>query len=99
MTQLSPRTTIALASDQISCDVSGEVVILSLQDGIYYGLNPVGAAVWEMLAEPTSIERLRDGILERYDVGAERCERDLIALVDDLIRHDLVRVVSDDGPA
>lgn len=97
MSSITPLTTLASVSDQISCEISGEVVILSLRDGIYYGLNAVGAAVWEMLAEPRSVADLRDRLLERYDVGPEECERDLIALVDDLVRHDLVQVVSD-GP-
>jgi len=76
----------------VSCDLDGETVILGLADGVYYGLDPVGTRVWKHLQSRSTIVAIRDAILEEFDVESEICERDLIALVQEMQEHNLVRV-------
>lgn len=40
---LSLDSIVAVTPEQVSSELSGEAVILSLKDGVYYGLNEVGA--------------------------------------------------------
>ena len=79
------------ASDQISCSLSGEAVILNLKTGIYFGLNPVGARIWELLQQPRTISEIRELIVSEYEVEAGRCERDVYALVEELASRGLIR--------
>ena len=37
-------------------DVSGEVVLLNLQSGVYYGLDPVGSRMWQLLMEQRPLD-------------------------------------------
>lgn len=90
---LTPTSTIVATRDHVSCDLGGEVVILSLQNGIYYGLDAIGAKVWALLAEPHAVSEIRDALLREYDVEAERCERELLALLNDMAGHLLVHAV------
>ena len=39
------------------------------------------------------MREVRDMILEEYDVEADRCEKDLIALLQDLAKNDLIDIV------
>jgi hypothetical protein len=82
---------IVAATDQISCNLSGEAVILNLRTGVYFGLNPVGARVWELLQQPRTVSELRDLIVSEFDVDALRCEHDLQALVEELASRGLVQ--------
>ena len=65
-TELSLKRTIQLDSvvvatkDQVSCDLKGEAVILNFKNGVYYGLNTVGARIWQALQEPKRVAELRD---------------------------------------
>jgi len=59
--------------------------------GVYYGLDSVGARIWALLAEPRSVAELVTTIVDEFDVTPERCERDLLALLDDLAARGLVR--------
>jgi hypothetical protein len=70
-----------LSADQVSCDLAGEAAILNLKTGVYYGLDRVGAFIWNLLKEPRTVGWLRDAVLAEYEVGAERCERDLVELL------------------
>ena len=83
-------TLIQKAPDQVSCDLAGEAAILNLKTGIYYRLNPVGAYVWNLLSEPSTVVTLRDSVVARYQVAPEECERDLFQLLNDLAAEGLI---------
>ena len=46
---IGAETLVRASRQQASCDVHGEVVILDVEKGAYYGLEEVGARVWELL--------------------------------------------------
>jgi Coenzyme PQQ synthesis protein D (PqqD) len=95
--EITPATVLVAARDQVSTEVEGEAVILSLADGVYYGLDGVGALVWERLREPTSVAALRDAVVAAYEVDAETASRDLERLLGELRARGLVEVVSAAG--
>jgi Coenzyme PQQ synthesis protein D (PqqD) len=82
---------IVAANEQISWNLSGDAVILNLRTGIYFGLNPVGARVWELLQQPRTVSEIRDLLLSEYEVDSERCEQDLYALVEELASRGLIQ--------
>jgi hypothetical protein len=85
-------STVVVATDQVSCDLSGDAVILSLKGGVYYGLDGVGGRIWTLIQEPRVVREVRDLVLEEYDVDADRCEQDVLALLRDLAGKGLVEV-------
>ena len=95
--ELSPATVLVAARDQVSTELEREAVILSLADGVYYGLDGVGAVVWELLREPRSVAELRDAVTAGFAVDAETAERDLLVLLDELARRGLVEAAAERG--
>ncbi|HEX8906535.1 MAG TPA: PqqD family peptide modification chaperone [Longimicrobiaceae bacterium] len=91
-TRITLDTTVVAAPSQVSTRVSDEAVILNLRDGVYYGLESVGARVWEALGEPRPVREIRDALVAEFDVEAERCERDLVELLAELHDRGLVEV-------
>lgn len=81
---ITMESIVVAAREQVSCDLDGEAVILDLKNGIYYGLDAIGAHIWNMLQQPITVGAIRDAILLEYDVEADRCERDLLALLQDM---------------
>jgi hypothetical protein len=84
-------TRVVVSDEQVYTTLGGEAVILGLRDGVYYGLDAVGARVWALVAEPRRVSDIVATIVSEFDVTAERCERDVIALLDDLAARSLVR--------
>ena len=84
--------TVQVSAQQVSTELDGEMAILSLQNGVYYGLDPVGARIWELLQEPHIVTAVRDQIVDEYDVSPAVCEADLLALLGDLHAAGLVQV-------
>jgi hypothetical protein len=92
--ELSPATVLVAARGQVSTELEGEAVILSLADGVYYGLDGVGAMVWERLREPTRVAALVDAVTSAFPVDRETAERDLLALLAELAERGLVETVT-----
>ena len=90
---ISCGSIIVAIKEQVSCDLAGEAVILSLKDGVYYGLDPVGARIWSLIQEPRTLVEVRDAITDEYDVEPERCESDLLKLVRQLADNGLIEVL------
>ncbi len=91
---LSPGTMIVRSADQASVDLGGEAAILNLKDGIYYGLDAVGARIWELIEEPQTVHDVCDTLCNEYDVDAERCKSDLITLLTELVQRGLIDIVN-----
>ena len=89
---LSPSAVVTAARDQVSADLEGEAVILNLADGVYYGLDGVGARVWELLREPRTAAELRDAITAEFDVDAGTAWHDLSGLLAELAARCLVEI-------
>lgn len=93
MEPLVPQSTVVASPSQVSSAVADEAVILDLARGIYYGLDPVGARIWQLLQRPTTVSAIRGALVAEYDVELARCDKDLLALLTDLRAHSLIEVV------
>lgn len=93
MTQnISDRSVVVAAKDQVSCDLAGEAAILNIKNGVYYGLDPVGARIWTLMQEPREVLEIQNTITGEYDVTPDQCARDLMALLEKLLAEGLIEV-------
>ena len=72
--------------------VAGGAVLLSTEQEVYYGLNTVGAYVWEHLPPVfQTLEQLAAALSAAYpDVPAEAIRTDIQELLHDLVANGLV---------
>ena len=70
-----------ISNDVVFRDLAGEVVLLNLATGTYFGLDAVGTRVWHLIGEQGSKEKVIRVLLAEYEVEENRLRRDL----DDLI--------------
>jgi hypothetical protein len=90
--QISGQTIVVAAEGQVSCDLADEAAILDLNSGAYFGLNAVGARIWKLVQTPRAVNEVLQALLEEYDVEPECCERDLVALLQELVTYGLIEV-------
>jgi len=75
-------------------DLSGETVLLNLNTGVYFGLDPIGTRIWQLLQNGQSLHQVLTYLLEEFDVNQARCEADLMQLVTSLCEHGLLEPVA-----
>jgi hypothetical protein len=83
---------VVVSSDQITSQLGDESVMLSLNDGMYYGLDSIGTRIWAMLDRPRSVREICEVLQGEYDVQAAECEQAVLALLRDLNGRDLVEI-------
>ena len=71
-------------------EVGNETVILDLASGTYYGLDPVGAQIWQLMAEDKTLAEVCEAMLATYEVSREDIERDVLKLAQDLSEKRLI---------
>jgi len=90
---LSPSSVIVATPHQVSSDLMDEAVILDMSSGTYYGLNAVGASIWQLIQAPKTVNQVQEALLEEYEIDADTCEGDLLTLLNNLQDKGLIEVV------
>jgi hypothetical protein len=72
-----------------------EMVLLSLKNGHYFGLNASGARMFELLAEVGELETVAGLIADEFEVELADAARDLDTLCKQLADQALVLLVDD----
>jgi hypothetical protein len=89
---------------QAVCSPSGEVMMRENAGEVFLvpirgrlaemkkrcSVNPVAAFIWKHLDGQTTLEQIREGLLERFDVEREEAERDVFGFVRELLGAGLV---------
>jgi hypothetical protein len=73
--------------------VADELVILSLESEEYFGLDPVGARLWQLLESHGTVRGAFEAALSEYDVDQATLARDLDQLLAELASRRLIDVV------
>ena len=93
MPPITQASTVVRSDTILSSPVDSEMVMIDLQHGSYYGLDAVGADIWNRLAAPIRVAELCESLVREYDVDPVTCEQDVLALLDDMSAQKLVREV------
>jgi hypothetical protein len=89
---ISETIAVVVASDVLASELGSEHVVLNLKNGMYYGLEDVGSAVWNMLQKPVSADDICRELAKSFDVDPARCRRDILSLLADLLAHGLIEI-------
>ncbi|MGC1380624.1 MAG: PqqD family protein [Candidatus Baltobacteraceae bacterium] len=92
MTPLSDSSIVSAISQQVSCTLADETLILQLETGKYFRLNQVGTATWEFMQESHTVREIYLEILGRYEVDSRRWERDLYVLLKEMREAALIEI-------
>ena len=90
--QISASSIVAATNDQVSSDIGGETILLSMQSAMYYGLDSVGSRTWELVRVPIRVSDICKVIAEEFDVDSERCEADSLEFLRELAAKGLIEV-------
>lgn len=74
-----------------------ESVLLNLETEQYFGLDPMGTRMWQLLTASESIDAVYRQLLEEYDVEPEILRDHLSELLGRLVDHGLLQVLPADA--
>jgi hypothetical protein len=74
-------TTYKIAEDVLSKSVNDEEVIVNLNTGTYFGLNPTGTVIWNHLKKGSDPTVILNDLLEQFDSSEEELQQDMVQFV------------------
>jgi Coenzyme PQQ synthesis protein D (PqqD) len=86
-------TVVKQSKHQVSCNLDDEVAILNLKSTLYFGLDEVGAYIWQALSQPRAVSELCEAVLDQFDVAEARCNNDVIEFLTKLDQVGLIESV------
>ncbi len=89
-TEINTITRLQRSPSQISCRVDAEEILMSIENGKYYNLNPVATEVWDLLDQPKTVEEIADVKMQDYKVDRELCVNEILTLMTRLRAEGLV---------
>jgi len=70
--------------------IEGETVLLHLERGVYFGLDPVGTRVWEAVVQHGSARAALPRLLDEFDVSPDTLAADVLRLLEELLASELI---------
>jgi hypothetical protein len=89
---LAQHATVVRNPGQLSADIDGEAVVLSIDAGRYYDLNRVGTRIWALVEQPISVAALIDVLVREFEVERKVCEEDVLVFLRQLHTGGLVQI-------
>jgi len=78
-------------SKTISGRLSDEMVMMDIDQGKYFSLNPVATRIWDLLERLLTIDELCLTLMNEYNVDPERCRTDVDEYLSVMVKIGLVQ--------
>ncbi len=82
--------TVSIPPQVMARTVGEETVLLDLASGTYFGLDPVGTRIWQLISEGKTVAAVCDNMLAEFDVSRDTLEADVMHLLGELRDKGLV---------
>ena len=74
----------------ISGRLHDEMVMMDLDQGKYFSLNPVATRIWDLLEKEMTLDELCIPLLEEYEVESHQCLEEVGEHLAEMVRLGLV---------
>jgi hypothetical protein len=90
---LEPSTVVRKSPSQVSCVLNEEVAVLNVERALYFGLQGVGAHIWDFLETPHSVAEICEDVTANFDVAPDICREDVAKFLDGMLDAGLIEAV------
>lgn len=90
---VTPESRLVHSDDVLYQEVGGEAVLLDLASEQYFGLDPVGTRIWELLDGERQLTEIHEVLCNEFDAETAQIRTDLLALAHSLMEAGLVKAI------
>lgn len=83
-------TVLSRSKDLVFSAVDGEISLMNVETGKYYGLASVGSRVWALLEQPSTVRGICDRLVSEYNVERAQCEADVLRFIERMAAEGVV---------
>jgi hypothetical protein len=90
--RIADSTIISRSPSVVTAEIDGEVVMMSIEQGQYFGLDDIGSDIWKRLDPPCAFADLIERLAADYDADRDSIAADVRALLETMAERDVVRL-------
>jgi len=88
------ESVVSRVQGHISAEVDGELVVLSVEQGKYFGFDDIAQVIWERLKEPVRVASLCLELGSEFDAAPLTIETDVLRLLNRLHSEEMIVLAS-----
>ena len=81
---------VTRCDDIVAGVVDADLIMMSIENGKYYQLNPSAGRVWSLLEQPRTVTEICEMLSKDFKVTPEACQKDVFRFLDELISRKIV---------
>lgn len=89
---VTTRSIVVRSSEPFSAEIDGQMLLMGVDQGLYFGLDEIAGDIWRRLEFPIAVADLCAGLATDYDGESEVITRDVIDLLTRMANRGLVKV-------
>ena len=90
MTAIDETRTYFRKPDLLSVDMDGDLVMMSIETGNYFGVSGVGPFIWGLLETPHGLEQLVGAVCAEFEVDEATASADIAKFLGDLSENGMI---------
>ncbi len=88
--KLSEQSVIIRNPEIIHSVMDDEVVMMSVDQGAFFGVDKIGSHIWNLLENQTKVEDLIEILVLHYEVEPELCKTDTLLFLNDMLQKKVI---------
>ena len=92
ISEITATTMISRSPAVLTAEADGEIVMMSIEQGRYFGLDDIGSDVWRRIEPPCSFAELIEELAACYEADRATIAADVQGLLARMAGEDVVRL-------
>ena len=89
---IESASVVSRTGEFISTKMDDDTVMMSIEQGKYFGLDAVGSRIWDLLESPTKVHDLVTTLVAEFEVTPDTCKKDVITFLDTLHQKEMLEI-------
>jgi hypothetical protein len=78
------------SSEIIDGSLDDNQIMMHIGKGKYFGLNPVGKRIWELIENPKTLYEITELLLSEYNLSAEQCKQEVQIFMEKAVKYGII---------
>lgn len=87
------RLQVEISKDLVYQELDGEMVILEMKSGQYFGIDVIGSRIWQMLENKVPPVLMVEKLQEEFEVETDLCRQHVVTFLGELEKNKLIMPV------
>lgn len=90
--ELTSETLIARNTGILANEIGAETVMMSIEQGKYYGTNKTGSYIWKVLETPMTFGALCARLAADFSISEEKCAQEVKPFIEEMQKENIIAI-------